>query len=130
MEEQAKSQIQPGDEPLVQTTVLRRKLKMLLLLKQEVDRLVAGYSSPCLGLFGLFFGAFVALLIADIVGGLGEPTKRYFVDATVITGAFAVVFFWLAAREWWNARKVVADLEREKGLEFDVATKLSTTERE
>jgi hypothetical protein len=130
MEEQAKSQIQPGQEPLVQTTVLRRKLKMLLLLKQEVDRLVAGYSSPCLGLFGLFCGAFLALLIADIVAGLVEPTKRYFVDATIITGAGMVIFLWFAGREWWNARKVVADLEKEKGLEFDVATKLSTTERE
>jgi hypothetical protein len=122
--------IGPGEEPLVQTTVLRRRLKMLLLLKQEVNRLVAGYSSPCLGLLGLFFGAFLALLIADIAAGLVEPTKRYFVDATIITGAGTIVFLWFAGREWWNARKVVADLEKEKGLEFDVATKLGTTERE
>jgi hypothetical protein len=111
----------PGDEPLIQTTVIRRKLKMQLLLRQEVDRLVAGYSSPCLGLFGLFSGAFTSLLITDLTAGLTEPTKRYFVDSTVSTGCLVVIFFALSAREWWSARKVVSDLENEKGVEVNVA---------
>jgi hypothetical protein len=121
----------PGEEPLVQTTVIRRKLKMLLLLKQEVDRLVAGYSSPCLGLFGLFFGAFTSLLITDLTAGIAEPTKRYFVDSTIGTGCGTVVFGVFAVREWWNARKIVTDLENEKGVEVDVAVQAhsGTTER-
>jgi hypothetical protein len=111
----------PGEEPLVQTTVARRRLKMLLLLKQEVDRLVDGYSSPCLGLFGLFFGAFGSLLITDLTAGITEPIKRYFVDSTVGTGFGSIIFLLFAVREWWRARKVVNDLEIEKGVEVDVA---------
>jgi len=102
---------------------------MVLLLKQEVDRLVAGYSSPCLGLLGLFFGGFLALVIPLKTVNLPDPTKRYFFDATLITGLGAVVFLLFAIREWWNARKVVIDLDSEKSLEFDIATKLTTTER-
>jgi hypothetical protein len=113
----------PGDEPLVQTTLIRRKLKMQILLRQEVDRLVAGYSSPCLGLFGLFCGAFTSLIITDLTAGLTEPSKRYFVDSTVGTGCLTVIFFALSAREWWNARKIVDDLENEKGVEIDVAVR-------
>jgi|ERR1039458_5376005 hypothetical protein len=119
MEEAAK--YSPGDEPLVQTTVIRRRLKMKLLLRQEVDLLVAGYSSPCLGLFGLFAGAFGSLLVANLTVVIPEPSKRYFVDSTVITGCLSIVFLMLAIREWWKARKVVTDLENEKGVEVDVA---------
>jgi hypothetical protein len=111
----------PGEEPLVQTTVIRRKLKMLLLLKQEVDRLVEGYSSPCLGLFGLFFGAFVSLLITNLTAGIADPAKRYFVDSTIGTGCLALIFAILAVRDWVKATKVVADLNDEKGVEVAVA---------
>lgn len=111
----------PGDEPLVQTTVARRKLKMLLLLKQEVDRLVDGYSSPCLGLFGLFFGAFGSLLITDLTAGIAEPMKRYFVDSTVGTGLGSAIFCVFAVRDWLRAKKIMTDLEIEKGVEVDVA---------
>jgi hypothetical protein len=118
MEEIAK--YSPG-EPLVQTTVARRKLKMLLLLKQELDRLVEGYSSPCLGLCGLFFGSFGSLLITDLTAGITEPMKRYFVDSTVVTGFGTIIFLILAVKEWVRARKIVADLEIEKGVEVDFA---------
>jgi hypothetical protein len=123
--------IGPGEEPLVQTTVARRKLKMLLLLKQEVDRLVAGYSSPCLGLFCLFFGAFVCLWITDITAGIAEPTKRYFVDATVASGLASIAFGVLAFNEWRNSKKIIADLENEKGVDVDVSlqTRSNITEQ-
>lgn len=94
---------------------------MLLLLKQELDRLVEGYSSPCLGLCGLFFGSFGSLLITDLTAGITEPMKRYFVDSTVVTGFGTIIFLILAVKEWVRARKIVADLEIEKGVEVDFA---------
>jgi hypothetical protein len=121
MEDNAK--YHPGEEPLVQTTVIRRRLKMLLLLKQEVDHLVNGYSSPCLGLCGLFSGGFLSLLIADLTAGITEPIKRYFVDSTVVVGCGAFIFLVFALRELRSARRILADLEDEKGVEVDVAVK-------
>ena len=109
-----------GEEPLVQTTVTRRSLKLNLLLGQEVDRLVEGYSSPCLGLFGLFFGAFSSLFITDLTAGIAEPMKRYFVDSTVLTGFGTVIFLIFAVREWLRAKKVVSNLFDEKRV-VDVA---------
>lgn len=96
---------------------------MLLLLKQELDRLVDGYSSPCLGLLGLFFGAFVSLLITDFTAGFVDPTKRYFMDSTVLTGCGSLIFAVLAVKEWRRARRIVSDLEIEKGVEVAVAVR-------
>ncbi|SPF44657.1 hypothetical protein SBA1_550022 [Candidatus Sulfotelmatobacter kueseliae] len=104
---------------------------MLLLLKQEIDRLVEGYSSPSLGLFSLFFGAFLSLLITDFTGGLVEPVKMYFVLTTILMGCLSLAFAVFARRDWRNARKVIEDLEDEKGVDVDVAVRATsnTTER-
>lgn len=131
MEDRETAKFLPGADPLVQTTVFTRKLRMQLLLKQEIDRLVDGYSSPSLGLFGLFFGAFTSLLITDLTAGITEPTKRYFVDATWGTGALAIVFAVFAVRDWLGARKILSDLESERGVDVDVSvqTKPGAIER-
>jgi hypothetical protein len=126
MEEQL-AKFSPGPEPLVQTTVIRRRLRMNLLLKQEVDRLVSGYSSPSLGLLGMFFGAFGSLLITVLTAGIAEPMKRYFVDGAEITGIATIVFLLFAANDWKQARKIIADLEKEKGVDFDVALQTKPT---
>jgi hypothetical protein len=106
---------------------------MYPLLKQEIDRLMRGYGSPCLGLFGAFGGAFVSLLITDLTANIDEPAKRYFIDSTVMTGCAAFVFFLLAVREWWEARRIVADLKKEiveievvqKGLPFGSSSEIT-----
>ena len=105
--------IEAGAAPLVQTTVRRRHLEMYPLLKQEIDRLTAGYSSPCLGLFGAFAGAFVSLLITDLTASLVEPMSTRFVDATVITGCAALGFLLFAIRDWRAALRIVSQLNTE-----------------
>jgi hypothetical protein len=71
---------------------------MYPLLKQEVSQLAAGYSSPCLGFFGMALGAFVSLFITDCTASLVEPLKTRFIDATVLTGIATLVFLVFAAR--------------------------------
>jgi len=102
---------------------------MYLLQKQEIDRLVEGYASASLGLFGLSFGSFLSLLVTDLTAPLLEPVKRYFVDGTVITGLASIVFLVFAVREWLRAKKVMADLEKEVSVDVDASLKSDATER-
>jgi len=131
MEDRETAKFLPGADPLVQTTIFTRKLRMQLLLKQEIDRLVDGYSSPSLGLLGLFLGAFVSLVTTVLTAGIIEPAKRYFVDATWGTGAPALVFAVFAIRDWLGAREILSDLESERGVDVDVSvqTKSGAIER-
>lgn len=120
MEEQETAIFRPGGDPLVQTTVFRRRLKMYLLQKLEIDRLVEGYSSPSLGLFTLFCGAFISLFITDFTAGLKELTKLYFVLTTVLMGCLSLVFGLYAKRDWQKAKDIVREWEGERGVDVDV----------
>jgi hypothetical protein len=105
--------IQPGGAPLIQTTVRRRRLEMWLITNQELRQLRGGYSSPALTFLGLCLGAFCSLSIAVCVGGLTDTIKRYFVDAMQLSALLTLLFGWLAARDWCNARNIISELQRE-----------------
>jgi hypothetical protein len=108
-------------EPLVETTVVRRKIKMYLLQKLEIDRLVEGYSSPSLSLFTLFCGAFVSLLITVFTAGLKDLTKLYFVISTILMGCLSLAFALSAKQDWQKAQSIVKDWEGQQGVDVDVA---------
>ncbi len=107
-----------------QTTVTHRKrnLVMYSLQKHEVDVLRAGYSSPCLGLFGVFGGATLALWLSYSQWKPPEPIATRMYDATLICGGLAIICAFLAAKEWWNAKQLV-DTITEETIEYVVEEK-------
>lgn len=91
----------------------RRTLEMYPVLNQELETLVSGYASVYLALFGIAFGALLTLLVTAVTVSLSDAVHRSFVDATLITGLFSVMFGVLALKDWWKSRGVLKKLRKE-----------------
>jgi len=103
----------PGAEPLVLTTMRRRRLEMYPLLKQELDQLKAGYTSPSLALLGIFLGAGLACFLTHISATLPATLDRWLIDVSLISAGLSIICAFRALVEWNNARKIVNSIQRE-----------------
>ena len=71
---------QSSDQPYTVITYGKRMIEMYHVLAQELDDLIAGYTSVNLGFFGLMFGATLAILITCTTVPLQDPwIGRYWV---------------------------------------------------
>jgi hypothetical protein len=115
-----------ANRPVTTVTHRKRNLVMYSLQKHEVDVLRAGYSSPCLGLFGLFAGASLALWLTYEQWSPPDPIANRIWSGCLICAGLAVICGFLAVREWWNCRTVM-DTLTEETVEFVVEEKRETT---
>jgi hypothetical protein len=113
MEEQERSIIRPGADPLVLTTMRRRKFEMYPLLKQEVDQLKAGYTSPAMALFGIFLGSGLAFALTRASTTLPPLLDARFLDFAYLSFGLALICAVRAGIEWWKATQIVANIEKE-----------------
>src|SRR5258706_122681 len=97
----------------VSVTFRRRTLDCYPVLGHELRTLVSGYTSIYLALFGMAFGAFFTLLITVLTVTLDAPTRRFSMDATLITFCFAVLLGVMAWRDWWRSSREMKNLTRE-----------------
>lgn len=86
---------------------------MYPLLKQEVDQLKAGYTSPALGLLGMFVGAALALGLTCITVALPPQMERRLTDFTYISIGLAIICVARVISDWVKANKIVANIEKE-----------------
>ena len=86
---------------------------MYPVLDQELKTLGSGYSSPHLGLCGMAFGAFTALLITIFTVPLPEPMGTRFVLASAGSGVFFLYFGLMAIRDWINSRQLEKKIRSE-----------------
>lgn len=86
---------------------------MYHVLRQELDELIAGYTSINLGFFGLAFGATLAIFITCTTASLQEPIKSRYWISFFVFALFTVYFFSMAVREWRNAQKKIDKIKAE-----------------
>ena len=97
------------------TTVshLKRCLIMYSLQKIEVDILRSGYTSPGMGLLGLFAGIAATCYISYATLSLPTDLARKFWDTFVICAGLAIICLFWAIRDWWKAKSMVDTLTKE-----------------
>lgn len=98
-----------------QTTVThrRRNLVMYSLHKLEISILRAGYSSPGLGLFGLFLGIAATCYISCKTVNLPPDISLKFWIASVLCGGLAVICMFWAIRDWYRSKQVLDAVDEE-----------------
>jgi uncharacterized membrane protein YjfL (UPF0719 family) len=107
------SPFHPAEGPLVLTSVKRRRLEMYPLLKQEVDQLKGGYTSPALALLGIFLGAAIAFAVTVATVSLPAPMDRKFTDFAYLSFGLAIICTVRCISDWIKANKIVSNIEKE-----------------
>jgi len=92
---------------------------MYPLLKQEVDQLKAGYTSPALGLLGMFLGAALAFGLTCITVTLTPQMDRRLTDFAYLSSGLAIICVVRVVSDWMKANKIVSNIEKET-IEVDV----------
>jgi hypothetical protein len=85
----------------------RRNLIMYSLQKHEVDSLKAGYTSPCLALFGLFAGAALTLWLTYWTVTVTESVSNKLFFSALSTSGLAVICLAFSIREWCAANRII-----------------------
>ena len=117
--EQGQNPFSIGQESLTTISYGRRKLKMFVVLRQELDTLIAGFTSVYWALFGVTAGAATTTIITVCTVSLSDQTNRKFFDASVILGIATVTFLCLGLRDLAKSRKVVSQI-KEETIDVDI----------
>ena len=102
-----------SEQPYTVITYRKRTIEMYHVLRQELDDLVAGYTSINLAFFGITSGAALAIFLTCTTAGLSEPLKSRYWFSFFGTGLLTVYFGIMSMREWRNARKKVDQIKAE-----------------
>lgn len=90
---------------------------MYHVLKQDLDRLAAGYMSIHLGMFGVSFGAFVSCGITYATAQLQEPLATRFLVLSFVFGVLSLYFGAMALRDYFRARRDIQRIKEETTTE-------------
>src|SRR5258708_957448 len=96
---------------------MSREFTLYQLEENELDQLVAGYNSIHLGLFGVFFGAFLTVGITWIVqananvASLSVRATLLYFCATVIFFVATIYFGCMAVKDLRKSRRVISRIK-------------------
>jgi hypothetical protein len=100
--------------PATRVVHKRRVMTMYSVCDYEMDTFAAGYSSPAIALFGVFFGAAFALWLTFATVTLAEPAAtRIFVLAWLSTG-LTILALIQAIRDWRGCKRLIKQITTEK----------------
>lgn len=93
---------------------------MFPLYKQELKQLARGYSSPVLALFGVFAGAVIGFGVSWATASFSDPRAEMKIAVGFyVSIAMTLITASLSIRDWYVARQIVKDIEKET-IEVDV----------
>jgi hypothetical protein len=109
------------EEPIVITKVKRRRTEVFPLYKNELKQLARGYASPVLVLFGVFAGGAFGFGISWCTATFSDPkAEMKIMVGFYVSLAMTALTFALSVRDWYDARQIVGDIEKET-VEIEVA---------